>query len=194
MISAIIAAGASVAVAVIGKGRWWARKHTANSAAGGHTTARISDVSESLVAVGTNIKQHHGTVQNYYGVAPTPAGPFAGKVATKPSMVEIGDAIDSAKPYDQAKIKENYKGVKVSWPVIFSSINQFSRSSSVGIYFVSFNSPDADFLSVSTYIDIDKYPKLKVIDRGHPAWIEGLILTTDLLHIQLADGAEITLE
>ena len=189
MTAAIIAAVASVAVAVIGKGRWWAKKPDAAPETGGNITAQIGDVSESLIAVGTNITQHQGTVQNYYGVAPLPAGPFHGKVATRPSMVEIANAILAAKPYDRTQIPKNYTGVKVSWPVIFSSID----TNSEGTWCASFDSPDADYRSVSTYIDIEKYPKLKVIECGHPAWIEGRILRADVRDIQLEDGAEITL-
>lgn len=190
MTAAIIAAAASVAVAVISKGRWWAKKPDATPETGGNITAQTGDVSESLVAVGTNITQHQGTVQNYYGVAPPPAGPFHGKVATRPSMVEIANAILAAKPYDRTQIPKNYTGMKVSWPVIFYSINTDFE----GSWYVSFVSPDAEYWAVSTCIDIEKYPKLKVIEYGHPAWVEGRILRADVPVIQLEDGAEITLE
>jgi hypothetical protein len=190
MKAAIIPAVATVVAAVIGGGWWWAKKPDATTERGGNITARTGDVSESLVAVGTNITQHQGTVQNYYGVPPQAAGPFNGKVVTKPSMVEIADAILAAKPYDRTQIPKNYVGLKVSWPVIFSSIHSHSE----GTWSVMFDSPDAEYRSVSTDVDIDKYPKLKVIEYGHRAWIEGRILRADVRYIQLEDGAEITLE
>jgi hypothetical protein len=188
--AAIITAVASIAVAVIAKGRWWAKKPDATHEAGGNITARTGDVSESLVAVGTNITQHQGTVQNYYGGPPPAAGPFNGKVVTKPSIVEIADAILAAKPYDRTQIPKNYVGLKVSWPVIFSSIDTYRE----GIWSVTFDSPDEKYRSVSADVDLDKYPKLKVIEYGHPAWIEGRILYADVRSIRLEDGAEITLE
>jgi hypothetical protein len=190
MKTAIIAAVASVAVAVIGKGRWWAKKPEATPETSGNITSQVGNVSESLVAVGTHIMQHHGTVQNYYGVAPLQTGPFHGKVVTKPSMVEIANAILAAKPYERTQVPKNYIGVKVSWPVKFSSIHTDSGST----WYVTFDSPDAEYRSVSTEIDIDNHPKLKVIEYGHPAWIEGRILRANVRDIRLEDGAEITLE
>jgi len=173
-----------------GKVRWWAKKLDALTETVGNITAQTGDISEPLVAVGTSITQHHGAVQNCYGVASAPAGPFRGKVATRPSMVEIADAILAAKPYDRTQIPKNYAGVDVSWPVIFSSIH----ADSVGTWYVTFDSTDAEYRSVSTKIDIEKYPKLKVIEHGHPAWIEGRILRADVRDIRLEDCAEITLE
>ena len=163
--AAIIAATATVTVAIIGKGKWWAKKPDATPATGGNITAQTGNVSESLVAVGTNITQHQGTVQNYYVDAPPAPGPFHGKIETRPSMVEIANAIIAAKPYDRTQIPNNYVGLKVSWPVIFSSIHMDSK----GNWHVSFDCRESEYRSVSTNIDIEKYPKLKVIEYGHPA-------------------------
>ncbi len=187
---AIVAAIASVVVAIIGKGKWWAKKPDATLETSGDITAQTGDVSSSLVAVGTNITQHQGSVQNYYGVAPSTTGPFQGKLASKPSMIEIANAILAAKPYERTQIPGNYAGLKVSWPVIFSSIHKNSG----GIWHVTFDSPEEKYRSASMDIDIDKHPKLKVIEYGHPAWIEGQILYADVRDIQLEDGGIITLE
>ena len=190
IITAAATVGAAVIGAVIAKGKWWAKKPDATTVTGGNITAQTGNVSESLFAVGTNITQHQGTVQNYYVDAPPAPGPFHGKIETRPSMVEIANAIIAAKPYDRTQIPNNYVGLKVSWPVIFSSIHMDSK----GNWHVSFDCRESEYRSVSTNVDIEKYPQLKVIEYGHPAWIEGRIHRADVRDILLEDGAEITLE
>ncbi|WP_353071490.1 hypothetical protein [Tunturiibacter gelidiferens] len=120
--AAIIAAVATIAGAVIGKGRWWVKKPDATPETSGNIVVQTGDVSHSL-AVGTYITQQQGTVHNYYGVSSTPEL-FHGKIATRPSIIEIANAILAAKPYDRNLIPKNYVGLTVSWPVIFSSVDE----------------------------------------------------------------------
>jgi hypothetical protein len=150
--------------------------------------AKTGDITNSLVAVGNNINQHHGGVQNYYGSQET--GPFAGKVATKPNLFDIVEAFKTAKPFDRAQLPKNYIGVKVSWPVRFYSIYEGSE----GKWTASFGVPAGTYLTVIVDIDIDKYPKLRVVESGHPAWVEGTIQYTSTALTRLEDDAEITLE
>jgi hypothetical protein len=183
--AAIIAAVATVTAAIIGKGRWWAKKPESASERGVNITAQIGDTSHSFIAVGT---QKQGNIHNYYGFDER-ADPFPGKVATIPRVVDIADAILAAKPYDRNVIHKNYVGLTVSWPVIFSSVNE----SAAGTWQATFDDPKAEYRSVSIEIDIDKYPKLKVIEYGHPAWIQGRILHADVRYVQLEADGEITL-
>lgn len=186
--AAIIAAVATVTAAIIGKGRWWAKKPESTSERGVNITAQTGDTTHSFIAVGTNITQNQGNIHNYYGFD-EPADPFHGKVATIPSLVDIANAILAAKPYDRNIIHKNYVGLTVSWPVIFSSVNK----SPAGTWQATFDDPEAEYRSVSIDIDIDKYPKLKVIEYGHPAWIQGRILHADVRYVQLEADGEITL-
>lgn len=43
-------------------------------------------------------------------------------------------------------------------------------------------------------VDINDYPKLRVVDRGHRAWVEGTIRDVSSGEICLEDGARIALE
>ena len=183
-----IGGGCTVVAAGIGITKGWFKKPKSYR----KIATRTGDISDSVVAVGGNITQITGTVNNYHASAPPPAGPFAGKVASRPSMVEIRDAIQGAgTPYDRTQIPKNYVGLKVSWPGVFSALSNYGVTWSA-----RFGSPGEElYVSVSVWnIDLEKCPKLKVIKHGHPAWVEGEIDIVDLPIIRLADGAEITLE
>jgi hypothetical protein len=105
-------------------------------------------------------------------------------------MVEISDAIKGAgTPYDRTQIPKKYVGLEVSWPVVFSSINEKGDG-----WEAWFDAPEVRFPCVAVDVDLEKYPKLMVIKSGHPAWIEGKISSVHLPIIDLEDGAEITLE
>jgi hypothetical protein len=112
------------------------------------------------------------------------------RVATHPTMIEIADAILAAKPYDRTLIPKNYEGIQVCWPVVFAGIAKGPN----GRWCATFDSPDAQYRSVCILIDLDKYPQLKVLDWGHPAWIEGRILSADVRSVWLEDDAQISTE
>jgi len=186
--AAIISAAAVLAAAVIGAWKLWAPSARSKT---GNISAQTGDVSDSQIALGNNNNQHQGGVQNYYGSQDT--GPFAGKVETKPSMAEIIQDFRSAKPFDRAQLPNHYVGVLVSWPVQFSSIepsddNQWCAS-------FGYCGPDQEsYLTVMVDIDIEKYPKLRIVSAGHRAWIEGTIKWTSGSLTRLASDADITLE
>lgn len=190
IITGVLGVTAAVAGGVIAAfaDKWWGNKPVSNLEVSGNNNkvAQTGDVSGSLIAVGNNNTQH----QNYYGVAAPAAGPFHGKVPTKPSPIEIDEAIFVAKPYDRIQIQKNYIGLQVSWPVSFSSIDEHSD----GTRTVSFHVPDGDYHAVLADIDVEKCPKLRVVDSGHRAWVEGRIRYVGARLIRLEDDAEITLE
>jgi len=72
-----------------------------------------------------------------------------------------------------------------------SSIREGDESNG---WYVSFDSPEKHFIWVSAYLDIEKFPKLKVIDSGHRSWIEGRIASVSTSHVQLEANPEIILE
>jgi hypothetical protein len=146
---------------------------------------RPSVPTNSTVSLEQNVTQTQSYLPN-----PTAAGPFVGKVATRPTMVDIANAIIAADPYDRTQIPKKYVGLEVSWPVVFSGLEQ--RSGKEGC--ATFDSPDADYRSVAVDINLDEYPKLKVLKWGHPAWIDGRIARADVPTIWLEDDAVITLE
>jgi hypothetical protein len=150
---------------------------------------KLHEITNSQIATGNNIVQHQGGVHNYFA-HPTATGPFAGKVATRPSMAEIADAIIAADPYDRTQIPKKYVGLEVSWPVVFSGLGQRIGKQ----WYATFDSIDTNYRSVLVNIHMEEHPKLKVVKAGHPAWIEGKILTADVRIICLEDGAVITLE
>ena len=73
---------------------------------------RPSVPTNSTVPLEQNVTQTQSYLPN-----PTAAGPFVGKVATRPTMVDIANAIIAADPYDRTQIPKKYVGLEVSWPV-----------------------------------------------------------------------------
>jgi hypothetical protein len=185
-----IAAAIIGAIALIGKGKWWAKKPAIASKEGTKITSQTGDGSNSFIAVGDNIMQHQGTIHNYYGAESSATVPFDAKVATRPSLVEITNTIRSAKPYEKTQLPLRYAGIDVCWLVGFYSMHTDHR----GRWLVTFLTLDLPERVVSTNIDIENYPKLKVIEVGHRVWIEGRICDADDISVQLEDGARITLE
>jgi hypothetical protein len=186
-LAAWIVGGCTIVAGGVGVAVGWFKKPK-----GGQMVVQTGDVSGSVVAVGDNNTQITGTINNYHAPAPVRTGPFDGKVATRPSIEEILDAVRSnKKPYERVFLPDNYVGLSVSWQVLFSSLHRRSDDSWSAHF-----CPPGDRLcrSVSTDLDIEKYPKFKVIESGHPAWIEGKIRRVDLSGIDLEDGAVITLE
>ena len=113
------------------------------------------------------------------------------RVPSKPSLIEIAPALRVTKPYDKIQISKNYVDLLISWPVVFFS---FQKDDDEHKWYVSFHSLEKHLVSVSTYIDIDKYSKFKVVDSGHRCWIKGRIVSADSLGVHLEDNPDITLE
>jgi hypothetical protein len=187
-LAAWIGAGGAIAAAGIGVAKGWFKKPKDDN----QVTAQTGDISGSVVAVGNNNTQITGTVNNYHAPATQPMGSFDGKVASRPSADEIWAAIRAGEtPFVRQQILSNYKGLKVSWPVVFSSLSPRRD----GVWTVSFSPPKRqDYETVMTDVDIDKYPELKVIKTGHLAWIIGTIDYVSYPLISLEDDAEITFE
>lgn len=190
---ALITAGGAIGVAVVGNVKGWFKKSTDAPGTSGQVAAQTGDISGSMVAVGENITQNTGTIHQHYAAARVLTGPFDGKVAKSPSVIEIKEAIEAAgTSYGRVQISKNYVGLDVSWPVVFDSVHE----NPFGGWFATFNSPSVDHYPINVDVDLDQNPRLKVLKHGHPAWVEGRIRATivvGLLIIQLAEGAEITL-
>jgi hypothetical protein len=184
--AAVITGAATVFAAAIGA---WKLHISSAPKEFRNVTAKTDDIRDSQVAQGNHLKQHHGDVQNYFA-NPAAAGPFAGKIATKPTMAEIANAIIAADPYDRTQIPKKYVGLAVSWPVVFSGIEE----APYGGWYATFDSPDEGYRSVVVSIDLEQYPQLRVVTWGHLAWVEGKIHTAGVRIVTLEDGAVITLE
>jgi len=143
------------------------------------------------VAIGDNIVQtHQGTVNNYFGAVSGEIQTPEGLVKTRPSPVEIIDSISTAKPFDQHRIAENYRGQEVCWRVAFSNISPVESSE----WLVSFDDVEKHYIMIFVYISLDRHPKLKIIDRGHLGWIKGRIESVDGLTIKLETDTQIILD
>jgi len=150
-------------------------------------------VTGSAVAVGTNINQTFSpTVHNHYAESGQNVTPFSDKTASRPSILEIVEDLGKErKPYEASQIHKHYIGILVSWPVVFYALHEYPHHSG---WTVRLASPENTLYGVSIGIDLERYPKLRVLDRGHKAWVDGKIRAIDSATFYLEDGARITLE
>jgi hypothetical protein len=157
----------------------------------GRAASTIGDVTDSLVAVGTNIHQTYSpTVYNHYA-EPQIAEPFSNR-ESKPTIADImEDLAKERKPYEANQIPKHYIGLQVCWPI---SIEGLWQSTFSDTWTVRLASADYERCMVFVVVDIEQCPKLKVVDRGHRAWVKGQIKHVDWGEIYLEDGARITLE
>lgn len=153
-------------------------------------TPMVGSVSDSMVAVGTNINQS-SIVHHHHAEPPQSVDPFYGKVESKPSIVEImEDLAQERKPYEANQRYKHYAGLPVCWPVTVYGVWENPLEDT---WTIRLESEAGDRNGVIVEIDIKKYPKLKVVARGHRAWVEGTIRKVDS-DVYLAKGAMITLE
>ena len=154
--------------------------------------SKISGISNSNVAVGDNINQNYlGPIHNHITLSDAQIGPLETKVASKPSLVEICRRIDSSKPFESHQVAENHIGLDVSWPVVFSAIHKAKSNSR---WYVTFDDPEVDYCRLHAAVDLDLFPKLRVIDVGHCGWITGRIEDANASSVWLESNPEIELE
>jgi hypothetical protein len=154
-------------------------------------TSTIGDVSGSVVAVGTNINQS-SIVHHHHAEQTRSADPFYGKAESKPTLLDImNDLEKERRPYERSQVPKLYIGLRVSWPVLFHGVWEPSFGDLAS---VRLTTRAHRLYGVVTNIDLDKYPKMKSIDRNHKAWVEGKIWRVDSVNVYLEDKAEITLE
>ena len=199
VIAGWIAGGCSIAAALITilLKRKPKKTSTALVKVTGNATSIVvsGSVSSSPIAVGESINQTFtSTTNNIISNLPQSIE----KKASRPSPVEIDRALRDAKPFDKLQIIHNYDGLEVSWPCTFSSITRHDDS----WFMVTFKSiPDeidkSRDVTIFANIRVEDYPKLKIVDCGHPAWIEGRIKSVHPIIsgvISLEDNPKITLE
>ncbi len=156
-------------------------------------TSTVGDVTDSMVAVGTNINQtFRPTVHNHYVEPAQNADLFSSKVESTPTIADIMNDLDKErKPYEANQVHKHYVGLRVCWPVTVYGVWEGHRG---GSWTIRLPSADNDRLAVTVRVDIEDYPKLKVVERGHRAWVEGRIRDVNTGDVYLEDGAQITLE
>jgi hypothetical protein len=160
----------------------------------GSVTSEVENVADSMVAVGTNINQSFSpTVHHHYEASPSDAVPFAEKVESTPTITEVIDDINKdRKPYEMSQVMKHYVGLPICWSMLFYAV--WDDRLEKGGVMVSLKAPENNYHTVVCNIVLDKYPKMRVIDRGHRVWVEGTIRTVDTDAVYLQDGAQITLE
>ncbi len=153
-------------------------------------------VSDSMLAVGTDINQTFSPTVHIHQVEPArDEGSFSSKVESRPTIVEIMDDLNKErKPYERTQVHKHYIGLPVCWPVTFYGVwppPSYLRDPS---WSVRLHSIHNERYGVNLHLDLEQYPRLKIADRGHRAWIEGQIQRADSEDVYLEDGAKLTLE
>lgn len=99
------------------------------------------------------------------------------------SPQDIYKQIEETTPYQKEEVRKSYKGLKINWTLELMSI--FGKNGN--IVTVLFSSKDDSYTSrtISSKIDIEKYPFLKVSKEKDKFNILGKILKVDGLSIEV---------
>lgn len=162
-----------VGVAVLG---FFVRKFfqhaTGDSAA---ISASRSSVVASPVASGSNISQtvNFTTVHS----APTPTPPVRSDYSEKPTPADIFIHLNSLPAFQQNKVKDSYVGLKVCWLVRFATLAELEewrrklyKTDPTHLILVRYST-----FIVATTVDIERFPRLKIIHDGTPLRISGTV-------------------
>jgi hypothetical protein len=104
----------------------------------------------------------------------------------------VGHPPKERKPYEATQRYRHYVGLQVCWPLTVCGVWETIEP---GRSTLRFESPEVgEHHSVYVEIYIEEYPKLKVVDQGHRAWVEGNISRVDAGEVSLGKGAKVTLE
>jgi hypothetical protein len=94
----------------------------------------------------------------------------------KPTPAEIETEVNCLTPFQQGSAKDSYIGLKVSWPVDFSSLLKVSETDHTYTVFSRFyETPSSSAVIVTATINIEHFPRLKSIHRGTQLRITGTI-------------------
>ena len=99
-----------------------------------------------------------------------------------PTPKEIKEAIDAVAPYARPGVTKNYLGIKVRWPVIFHNIREQVRGHCVFMSCAA-HTEQGPFLGVVVvcYVDLKKYPQLRVAREKQRLWVAGEI--SEIVHL-----------
>jgi hypothetical protein len=166
-----------IGVAVLGfLGRWLFRRDGQSAA----ISANRSSVVGSPVASGSNISQ---TVNlTTVNPAPTvnPALQIKGDYSEKPTPADIENQLDALPAFQRNKMKDDYVGLKVSWPVSVSSlfevdefIRKWRKVNYTHTILARYGMSVSQVISVD--VDIERFPRLKFTHDGTRLRISGTI-------------------
>ena len=146
-----------------------------DSSVGSLSNSIDGPVTDSMLAVGANITQTFSrTVHNHYTEPAHDESSFSSKVESRPTIAEMMDDLNTARTLHGVYPPPTYLRTH-NWSVRLHSIHN-------------------DMYAVNLDLDLEKYPRLKVADRGDRAWVEGQIKSTSSYEVYLEDGAILTLE
>jgi hypothetical protein len=140
-------------------------------------SANRSSVVGSPVASGSNISQ----IVNLTTVKPAPTAPHIKEgYSEKPTPADIENQLESLPAFQRNKIRDDYVGLKVSWPVRFSSLialDEFSRKwrtvDHTHTILVHYDTSIAQV--IGGQVDIERFPRLKFTHDGTRLRISGTI-------------------
>lgn len=116
-----------------------------------------------MVAVGTNISQSYSPTVHNYHVPAQDVDAFSNKVESTPTIANIiNDLKSERRPYEASQARKAYVDLQVCWPVTFYDL--WDDASSVGCYTVRLASLDDIHDAVMVRIDIDDYPRLRLLN------------------------------
>jgi len=162
----------------------------------GDASSVVGNMSDSAVAVGTNITQTFAPTVHHHHHDPgsvEDASAFSGKTESKPTFAEImADLNKERSPFEANQRYKHYSGVRICWPGAFVNVWDSHPDGRTTVRLAM--SADINWDGVTFEVNLNEYPTLRVAEKGHRMWVEGTIRRISHGDIYLEDGALLTLE
>jgi hypothetical protein len=92
----------------------------------------------------------------------------------------ILEYLNNLPPFQFDKTAKNYEGIDVKWKVVLGSSFLVDNEQ-----YITMHSPKHIFPPIVCQINIEKYPQLKIMKKGHEFTIEGTIASVERMGINL---------
>lgn len=170
--------GGAAAIAIVG---FLVRRISKSQAETPSISANLDSVSDSTVAIGTNVSQivHHHHV---------PDRPSDALKATEPSPSQIISDLKALPPFGKYRAQESYRGLSVLWPLILLEVDQ--PRGAWAVFFRSFEEwCSHPPIVYAPFTELP--PEMKVSPTGTLVWVRGRIRAVDRVSISLEADPEI---
>lgn len=145
----------------------------------------------NVAAMGSNVAQHVEVHQHNATVHVNQTGAGRNLNPSKPSFLEIRNALDAATPYNRHSLADNYRGIPINWRCEFVSADKEDQRGKSSVIFRTVPPDDVedkyDLVSRGYMVGsvrIDDHPYLKIAQEGHIQKVEyGSVWLNEGFHI-----------
>jgi hypothetical protein len=149
--------------------------------------SNLKNITHSNVAIGENVSQHNVVENHTHNYAPNVPSPSHSDypfplVASTPDALTVLNELSAAKPFERAQVEQNFCGQTVTWLASLSAVDK--RNYSDDSHLIFHPAPNSLFM-ITVDINIEHYPKLKIVHTGHQIWLHGQISSISPISVTL---------